>query len=247
MAARAATLTKNNAKFTPAAPLHDKHRIVANDKETYSPQMSHTLTYIHDPMCSWCYAFGPVWAELRAALPASLRVQRLLGGLAPDSTTPMDEAMRQRLEATWQRIEKSVPGTRFNFDFWRHATPYRSTYPSCRAVIAARAQGKQFDETMTHALQHAYYRQARNPSLRPTLIEVAAELGLDVAAFASALDAPATQARLEEEIAQTRRLGADSFPALVLTIGTSRWPVAIDYNSAVPMLDTIDFLLQEGE
>jgi putative protein-disulfide isomerase len=207
--------------------------------------MNQTLTYIHDPMCSWCYAFAPVWRELQAALPPALRVQRLLGGLAADNDTPMEEALRRRLEETWRRIEKSVPGTRFNVDFWRHATPYRSTYPACRAVIAARGEGDRFDAAMTHALQHAYYRQARNPSLRSTLIEVAMELGLDPAAFATALAAPATQARLEEEIAQARQLGADSFPALVLTIGTSRWPVAIDYNTPAPMLDTIHFLLQE--
>jgi putative protein-disulfide isomerase len=198
-------------------------------------------------MCSWCYAFGPVWAQLQAALPPSVKVERRLGGLAPDSTTPMDAAMRQRLEATWQRIEKSVPGTRFNFAFWQTCTPYRSTYPSCRAVIAARTQGPEYEEAMLKAIQRAYYQQARNPSLAETLIELAGEIGLDSGAFAAALQAPATEAALQQEMALARQLGADAYPALVLSVNGSRWTVAIDYNDAAPMLDTIGFLLEEGE
>jgi opacity protein-like surface antigen len=44
------------AKFTPAAPLPDKHHIAAFAEETYSPGMTPLLTYVHDPMCSWRYA-----------------------------------------------------------------------------------------------------------------------------------------------------------------------------------------------
>ena len=206
--------------------------------------MSHTLYYIHDPMCSWCYAFGPVWAQLQAALPASVKVQRLLGGLAPDNQTPMDEAMRQRLEAAWQRIEKSVPGTTFNFDFWRQCTPYRSTYPSCRAVIAATMQNSEYDEAMTRAIQRAYYQQARNPSEVDTLIEIATETGLDKDVFSKRIASEETETELQRQITLASRIGADSYPALILSVNGSRWPVGIDYNDPAPMLDTIEFLLE---
>lgn len=206
--------------------------------------MSQILYYVHDPMCSWCYAFGPVFTQLRAALPEAIRVERLLGGLAPDTTTPMDEAMRQRLQATWQRIEKNVPGTRFNFDFWRQCIPYRSTYNSCRAVIAAKAQGKAFDERMTSAIQLAYYRQARNPSKVETLIDIAAEIGLDREDFAVTIAAPETERELQRQIAFAAEIGADAYPALILELNGSRWPVGIDYNDPAPMLDTIEFLLE---
>jgi putative protein-disulfide isomerase len=208
--------------------------------------MNHTLYYIHDPMCSWCYAFGPVLARLQAALPESVKVERLLGGLAPDNQIPMDAAMRQRLEATWQRIEKSVPGTHFNLDFWRNCTPYRSTYPSCRAVIAATAQGAEFDEVMTKAIQQAYYQGARNPSKLETLINIADEIGLDRAAFEQAIASGETESELQRQIAFAAQIGAESYPALILSVDGSRWPVGIDYNDPAPMLDTIEFLLEEG-
>ncbi len=207
--------------------------------------MRNTLIYAHDPMCSWCWGFGSVWEQLKARLPEGIRTRRLLGGLAPDTEEAMDAAMRSRLQATWRRIETQIPGVRFNFDFWQRCRPRRSTYPACRAVIAARQQGVQHDEGMTRAIQRAYYRQARNPSEEATLIELAAEQGLDTQRFIADLHSTQTQRTLEAEINQCRSLGIDSFPALVLeTDDGSRWPIGIDYNDASYMLETISALMQ---
>ncbi len=202
------------------------------------------LYYAHDPMCSWCYAFAPVLARLIAALPPGLEVVRLLGGLAPDTDEPMDEARRQRLAETWRRIEEQVPGSRFNHDFWRLNTPRRSTYPSCRAVIAARAQGEAFDKAMTEAIQRAYYREARNPSDEGVLIELAGELGLDVEGFRRDLASDETEKTLQKEIALCHEINADSFPSLILERGDKRWPIAIDYGDDEPMLETINLLME---
>lgn len=203
------------------------------------------LYYAHDPMCSWCFGFAPVWTRLQDELPAGVTVKRLLGGLAPDTDLPMPEAMREQLQATWRRIETRVPGTRFNFDFWTKCQPRRSTYPACRAVIAARAQGEQYDAAMTRAIQQAYYQQARNPSDEATLVALAEELGLDADRFHATLRDPATQRQLLAEIEQADALGASGYPSLILVTAAGRWPVPLDYGDAAPMRATIETLLAE--
>ena len=139
------------------------------------PPATPILYYVHDPMCSWCWALRPMWQRIRSGLPVPVRVKNLLGGLAPDSDAPMAESMRTHLEATWQRIQEQVPDTGFNFAFWQQCQPRRSTYPACRAVIAARQQGAAREETMIHAIQKAYYLGARNPSDTQTLVALARE------------------------------------------------------------------------
>ena len=201
--------------------------------------MKTTLYYLHDPMCSWCYGFAPALQQLLAGLPDGVRVQRLLGGLAPDSEQPMPEEMRTSLQQTWRRIASRIPGTVFNFDFWTRCTPRRSTYPACRAVIAGRRQAPGFDQAMTHAIQRAYYREARNPSDRDTLVALAGEIGAEPGAFESALYASGTQVELDREIAQARAMGVDSFPALVLDCGGSRWRIPVEYTDPDAMLETI--------
>ena len=200
------------------------------------------LYYVHDPMCSWCWGFAPVLAQLLQSLPAEIQVMRLLGGLAVDSDQPMPVELQQTIAATWQRIQQSIPGTQFNFDFWTQCAPRRSTWPACRAVIAARAQGDEFDARMTRAIQLAYYMQARNPSDESTLLELADELGLDNNAFAAALAGETVQQQLLAEIKRTRQLHATSFPSLVLDAAGSVWPIAVDYNDSAPMLEMINGL-----
>lgn len=203
------------------------------------------LYYVHDPMCSWCWGFNNTWQQLQSELPTDIEVVRLLGGLAEDTDTPMSADMREKLADTWHRIAR-ISGVEFNFDFWTACTPRRSTYPACRAVIAARQQGTEYDRAMTQAIQRAYYLQARNPSDEATLVTLAAELGLDSEAFRLALFAEPTHAQLLQEIAQARRLGADSFPSLVLEVKGGFWPVPIDYTHSQPMLELMELLIAES-
>ena len=201
------------------------------------------LIYVHDPMCSWCWGFRPTLERLRGELPAALGFRRLLGGLAPDSDQPMADEKRAHLQATWRRIAERIPGTTFNHDFWRVCQPRRSTWPACRAVIAARMLDSEAEDTMITAIQHAYYVEARNPSDDDTLVALAAQIGLATQPFATRLHAPETQAALAAEIAESRRIGAHSFPSLRLRIAETYWPVAVDYNDAAGMLDLIQQLL----
>lgn len=205
--------------------------------------MQVTLVHVHDPMCSWCWAFRPTWTRIRQALPEGVAVRRLLGGLAPDTDRPMPEEMRAGLQATWRRIQQVVPGTEFNFDFWRDCAPRRATYPACRAVVAASRQGSGQDEAMVHAIQRAYYLQARNPSDDETLVALAGELGLDAARFAADLTDPSTQDELLHQIGEARSLGADSFPTLLLVTPAGTHWVGHDYNDPAPVLRQIDKLL----
>ena len=199
------------------------------------------LIYVHDPMCSWCWGFAPNYRRLVKALPQSIPVVRLLGGLAPDCDEPMPEEMQRHLQATWKTIESRIPGTRFNHDFWSRCQPRRSTWLACRAVIAARwlGQGPDYDLAMTGAIQRGYYLQAKNPSDTATLIEFAEELGLHTGEFATALDSKAVRWELEQEIAKARQLGVGGFPALMLVRGNEARAVAVNYTDVAEMLDSI--------
>jgi putative protein-disulfide isomerase len=201
------------------------------------------LYYVHDPMCSWCWGFRPVLDELVRALPAGLPFSRLLGGLAPDCDQPMPSAMRTQLISTWHRIQAQIPGTRFNFDFWRSTTPRRSTWPACRAVLAARRLCGELEAPMIAAIQHAYYLEARNPSDNDTLIQLAVHLGLDAREFAALLNDGTTQTRLDDEMALARSMGADSFPSLRLVDRDTVWPITVDYRRVGPMLNAIRSLM----
>ena len=205
--------------------------------------MPATLYYIHDPMCSWCWGFRPTLDTLLEQLPDQLRVKRLLGGLAPDSDQPMPQGMQQMLQQTWQQIQATIPGTRFNFAFWTDNQPRRSTWPSCRAILAARSQNPLFETPMITAIQIAYYLNAQNTSDTEILVSLAGDVGCDTALFANELHSEETRNALLHEIDFSRRLGAQGFPSLLHESDSGVVNrVRVDYNRPAAMLEQVEQL-----
>lgn len=205
---------------------------------------AYTLVYAHDPMCSWCWGFRPVLQRLRSRLSSQVGFRPLLGGLAPDCDQPMPEALQRHLQATWRQIAQRIPGTEFNFAFWRDCQPRRSTYPACRAVIAARLIAAASEEPMIFAIQHAYYLQARNPSDLSTLVDLATQLSLDPRRFRNLLIGERVELLLQEEITEARRLGLNSFPGLAMQLPDGNCQhIAVDYRDERTMLDTVHSLI----
>jgi len=176
-----------------------------------------TLYYVADPMCSWCYGFAPVLEQVRERLADSVALVDVMGGLAADSDEPMPAEVRAYVQAAWDAVERAT-GATFNRAFWSEQTARRSTYPACRAVLAARLQREQAGHEMFVAIQRAYYRQARNPSDLATLVELGSELQppLDTERFEHDLTSAAIERALETEFGLRRMLRVDSFPSLVV-------------------------------
>jgi len=203
-------------------------------------------------MCSWCWGYSPVWTALQQNLPDFIQLKYIVGGLAPDSSSPMPIEQQAMIKAHWHSIEKKL-GTKFNFDFWRNNLPRRSTYSACRAVIAANNQGYQIP--MIEAIQHAYYLRALNPSDNEVLVSLARELSVqelsmqelsmqgpsmqengeilpfDVSLFINDLGSKETEQALIQQIQLARVLTNQGFPSLVLEHHGLKQQVKLDYKN----------------
>ncbi|MCG9726702.1 DsbA family protein [Vibrio brasiliensis] len=201
---------------------------------------SNKLYYVFDPMCSWCWGYKPVWQKITLALQDKIDIQYVVGGLAPDSDQPMPEEMQQQIASYWKKIEDFL-GTEFNYDFWSQNTPRRSTYPSCRAVMAARKQGA--EQSMLAAIQNAYYLQARNPSDNDVLIDLANDIGLDVARFEADLLSEELNQQFMQELEFARSIGGNSFPSLFVATEQGVVELQVDYQSAETTIDQVEQIL----
>ena len=210
--------------------------------ETDAPES--VLIYVHDPMCSWCYGFRPTWKALKAQLPDNLPVVSLLGGLAADSDVPMPEDMVEYLKRTWDRIQ-STCGVTFNHTYWEQTPPPpRTTYISCRAVIAAeRIAGR--GEAFGERIQDAYYTEARNVWDFDTLCDLAEAFGFRRDSFAEALASDDVRAVHEEQRQLAERLQVDGYPSVLLVHRGEAFPIAVRHQGADAMLADITDLLAE--
>jgi len=176
--------------------------------------MAVTLYLMVDPMCSWCWGFRPVWHEFEAGLSTANRVVDLMGGLAPDTDQPMDAPTRDYVQNAWRAVAART-GAQFNFAFWDECLPRRTTYPACRAVVAAGLQAVSARKTMYEAVQSAYFLLARNPVEQDTLISLAGEIGLDVGRFAQDIASTAVDQQLTSEMHTVRKFGVTGFPSVI--------------------------------
>jgi len=189
--------------------------------------MKAILYYVYDPMCSWCWGYAPTWHQLKNELTQHIDIVYGVGGLAEDSSTIMTDEMQVFLQQTWQKISQQL-GTQFNYDFWQHCQPRRSTFPACRAVLVARHYGKELE--MLTAIQQAYYLQARNPSDIDTLQALAVDIGLDENDFLQQMGSQQIEQRLQSEIVKMSAMPINGFPSLVLVKNQTYTAIPIDYK-----------------
>jgi len=184
-------------------------------------------------MCAWCWGFSPTWERIKEHLPPGIVVKNILGGLAPDSSVPMPDDMQEYIKTNWYRIQNTIPNVEFNYNFWSECEPRRSTYPACRAVLAAKKQDELYEAKMIQAIQEAYYLFAKNPSNDNTLIDLADALSLNVEQFSRDLNAKETQQSLDNNIQYYHQLsaacGVSGFPSLALKVKDQLYAVPRDY------------------
>ena len=183
-------------------------------------------------MCSWCWAFKPTWDKVKETLSDQVKVDYLLGGLAPDSNESMPIETREYVKGNWKRIQEMIPNTRFNYDFWTFCKPKRSTYPACRAVICAKQQHPDFEDLIILGIQKSYYLEAQNPSNEDVLIDIAKKLGLDIDKFKKDLKSSQVNEILLDEIKLARSMDINSMPSLALQINGTLKQIDIDYLDA---------------
>jgi|TARA_B110000503_G_scaffold141696_2_gene235975 putative protein-disulfide isomerase len=193
-------------------------------------------------MCGWCWGFRPTWQQLETQVKTTLDIVYVVGGLAADSDQPMPMAMQQTLAATWQRIQQHIPGTDFNHAFWNATSdtqPRRSTYPACRAVLAAKIQDPSSEKAMILGIQQAYYLNAQNTSNIDVLASVAGNIGLNTQQFTRDMASQTLELELQQQIKLARQLSNQGFPSLVLSKGGRRYAIPLDYNNSHSMQQAI--------
>lgn len=180
-----------------------------------------TLHYIFDPMCGWCYAAAPL-VEAARSVPG-LKVAFHAGGM-------MTGANRRAITPQWRdyvmphdRRIAELTGQPFGEAYFegllRDTGAVMDSEPPTTAVLAAEALREGGGLDMIHRLQRAHYVEGRRVADADVLTALAAELGFDAGAFASAVSRLAGEAT-SRHIAASRQLlqraGGQGFPTFVL-------------------------------
>jgi len=181
------------------------------------------LLYIADPMCSWCYGFGPQLRALLGELPGT-PVEVVMGGLRPFNREPMSEAFRAMLREHWTHVHEAsglpLAPAALQIDGFAY-----DTEPACRAVVTVRSMDPARVLDFLAAVQTAFYRDARDVTRHNVLADIAAECGLPREPFLQALESSEMREATRQDFATSQRLGVGGFPTLATGIGDQLYRV----------------------
>ena len=175
------------------------------------------LLYFADPLCSWCYGFGPELAKL-VGRHAGARVDLVMGGLRPFNREAPSDAFKKMIREHWEHVARAS-----NLPFDPAALDQEGfvydTEPACRAVVTGRALDATQALPLMKAIQAAFYRDARNVTLTDVLADIAADCGYDRQEFLSRFESDATREETKQDFARAQSLGVGGFPTLGIAYG----------------------------
>lgn len=183
--------------------------------------------YVGDPMCSWCYGFGPVMERLdrRFTFPTRL----VIGGLRPGPAAEvLDDRMRAFLQQHWEEIGERT-GQPFDLTGLDRENWVYDTMTADTAAVTMRELDAGVALPFFARLQRAFYAEAvdvTDPAVYPELL---ADFTIDTDRFADELASAAMRETTLADFAEAHALGATGFPALYLGHGDDIYLVSRGY------------------
>lgn len=201
------------------------------------------VTFVGDPMCSWCYGFAPELKKLREAWHEQATFSLLVGGLRRDQTV-MDTRLREYLHHHWDDVSKRT-GQPFNYSILDTDLVY-DTEPACRATVTARylSSPDEKQDTAFHYFERAqklFYQENRDPSDSETWTQLAVDMGIDADRFLAAYHSEDLQKRTREDFARSREMGVTGYPSLAAEHAGNRRFITLGYAT----FDVMDARLRE--
>ncbi|WP_279211444.1 DsbA family protein [Delftia acidovorans] len=187
---------------------------------TTTAQPPFVLHYIFDPLCGWCYAAAPLVKAARSVPGVTLQWHG--GGMLTGAHTRTITAdWRGHVMPHDQRIAEMTGqpfGTAYFDGLLNDLGAVLDSEPPTTALLAAEElAGRGLD--MLARQQQAHYVEGRRISDPAVLLELARDLGLDVAAFTDAfqrLSGAATQAHIAQAREWLELAQGQGFPTFAL-------------------------------
>lgn len=210
------------------------------------------LLYIADPMCSWCYGFGPELIQFLKAIPDS-QIDILVGGLRAYNTQALDDEHRQMILGHWDKVHK-VSGLPFDQSALSGSHFIYDTEPSCRAVVAAKLLAEDMPGDVIlhvfHTLQNAFYAQAQDITKLDVLAKVAVtalndfngDAIFDEESFLETLRSPSTVEETRLHFEQIQQWGVRGYPVLLLVKPEGLHMLTSGYTSSEQLMKELKLL-----
>jgi predicted DsbA family dithiol-disulfide isomerase len=188
--------------------------------------------YFTDVLCVWAYLNQVRIDELRAKLEEHVSVESRFCSVFGNVPGKLEEKWSQRggaaaYGAFVRKLAAEYGHAPVHADVWSKLTPVSSM--PCHLMLCAVRRLVDRGEAPAEsyyaacwAVRQAFFRDARNVSDTQVLLDIAAQLGLDVDAIRAELRTGRAHAELSADVELVRQLDVKLSPSLILNEGRQR-------------------------
>jgi putative protein-disulfide isomerase len=181
-----------------------------------------------DPVCTWCWGSEPVLRKLETRFGEQVKISYIMGGLVKDITSFYDsyndiggdpDRSNKNIVRHWVEASErhGMPVKSEGFKMFSREHP--STYPQNIAYKAAQMQDPTLANKFLRRIREASAAEARQTNTTEVLLELASEVGLDIARFLDDFSHGSAQRAFEQDLAITAEYGARGFPSFLVKYG----------------------------
>ncbi len=200
-------------------------------------QNDDVLYYIGDPMCSWCYGFGPELDSVLAAYP-NAKFEMIMGGLRPGGNESMDD-LRDFLTDHWKEVELRT-GQKFNHGILKKSGFMYDTEPACKAVTLVRKLFPRHEYMFFKKLQYAFYHDNESPLSVDTYKAILQSLKLETKDFEKLIYKDDAKDFVNQDFEKARAMGVTGFPTLIAKINGKFYKLSNGYSEAKSIINRLE-------
>ena len=178
-----------------------------------------TVVYGFDPLCGWCFGFGPAFAEIQRELEGEFDFELACGGLVTGDRVRAVRHDADYLRAGLQQVEERTgvkAGRAFLEGLLAEGNYVSNSVPLIEAIHAATELNGNAAFGFGYGLAVAFYRDGLPPDHPDTVARVAEQHGLDADALMHLWQHPTRRTSTGAWMDEARRSGVTTYPSLFL-------------------------------
>jgi len=178
-----------------------------------------TLITVYDPLCGWCYGFGPVLIRLSEAYSNRINFDVISGGMITGASVGPLSNMAAFISKAYQTVEHHT-GVKFGPGFLEKTLPegkatFSSLEPSNVLTVLKSLRPKETVKA-SHEIQQLIYRDGIDPVNYEAYLPIFTSRGIDEKEAMNSLKSAGISQESVLEFAQAQNWKIRGFPACLV-------------------------------
>ncbi len=207
------------------------------------------IIYLFDPLCGWCYGFGPQINKFAQAHP-EFSYTVLSGGMVTGSRVGPLSQIAPYIKEGVQRIEDLAGvkfGPTFLADLHGEGKTHMDSLPPTKAFVILKEAYPDKAVSLAHDIQAVFYHDGKDLNEAESYKDLCNKLGYAYDAFADKFNSVEYQLAAKDEFNETARYGVSGYPTVVVRFGQQYYMLGHGFTKSEQLSETLQRIREKEQ